>query len=336
MILLAAFVAMAAPGPTVALTVNETPSVAFGVAWADASRIGVRATTLPVDWSHAEPRPGEFDMAWPKVADAFYTAAGAELGLVLRDLNTNKDERPADLREKPFDDPAVLARWTKMADAALAAMPKVRLSWICVGNEVDASLGADRKKIEAYARYLHGAIGHLRKRRPGVRIGTAVTFDGIRRHPEAYRPILDEGDVAMVNYYLMDGAKRAPKDQVPRDLTIMTQYADAKPLLLTEVGAPSGTIIGSSEAAQAEFVRTMLAEVRERKIPYVNFVWMHDVGDAAATGFTKYYGSTDAGFKDFLATLGLRGADGKPKPAWNALAEGLKVRPVSKKTGRTP
>jgi hypothetical protein len=83
-----------ASATVVALAVNETPSVPFGTAWTEAKRIGIRATTLSVDWAQAEPRPGEYDLTWPRAAGAFYPAEGAEIGLVLRDLNTTRDERP--------------------------------------------------------------------------------------------------------------------------------------------------------------------------------------------------------------------------------------------------
>jgi hypothetical protein len=320
MVLLLTAMATLAPATVVALAVNETPSVPFGTAWTEAKRIGIRATTLSIDWAQAEPRPGEYDLTWPRAAGAFYPAEGAEIGLVLRDLNTTRDERPADLRGKPYDDPAVLERWRKMADAVLAAMPKARLSWIAVGNEVDAFLGRDRDKIAAYARFVRGAFAHLRARRPGVRLSTCLTFDEVRKSGAALRPILAEGDAAMVNYYLMDGARRSPRAQVPKDLDAMAAFAGTKPLLITEAGAPSGAVVGSSEAAQADFVRTLLPEVRKRKIPYVNLVWMHDVGEGAVAKFADYYGSTDPAFRDFLGTLGLRGHEGKPKPAWSAFA----------------
>jgi hypothetical protein len=315
--------AILAPATVVALSANETPQVKFGAAWTEAKRIGIRAVTLPVDWAAAERKPGEYDLTWPKVADGFYPREGVEIGLVLRDLNTNRDERPADLRTKPFDDPMVLERWRRFADAVLDAMPKSRLGWISVGNEVDVSLGSDKDKVAAYGRYLRSAFAHLRKRRPGVRLGTALTFDGVRTRGAILKPILAEGDVAMVNYYLMDGARRPPGTQVPKDLDAMAAFAAGKPLLVTEAGAPSGTAIGSSEAAQAEFIRTLLPEARRRKIPYVNLVWMNDVGDAEVAKFTAYYGFSEPEFKDFLATLGLRHADGKPKPAWIALEKTL-------------
>ncbi|MGV3618662.1 MAG: hypothetical protein ACO1SV_25345 [Fimbriimonas sp.] len=323
MLLLTA-IAVLAPATVVALGVNETPRVNFGSAWTEAKRLGIRAVTLPVDWAAAERKPGDYEVTLPKIADGFYPGEGVEIGLVLRDLNTNRDERPADLRPKPFDDPASLDRWKMFADAVLDAMPKSRLSWISVGNEVDASLGSDPAKIAAYARHLRNAFAHLRKRRPGIRLGTALTFDGVRERGPILRPILAEGDVAMVNYYLMDGARRPPRTQVPKDLDAMAAFAGSKPLLVTEAGAPSGTVIGSSEAAQAEFIETLLPEVRRRKIPYVNLVWMNDVGDAEVAKFTGYYGSAAPEFKDFLGTLGLRRADGKPKPAWTALTKFVK------------
>jgi hypothetical protein len=300
----------------VALAVNETPKVPFGTAWAEAKKAGVRATTLSVDWSQVEPKPGEYDLTWPKAAEGFYPGEGAQIGLALRDLNTSKDERPADLRALPYDDPKVLKRWIGMTDAVLAAMPKTTFSWIAVGNEVDGVLKDER--VAEYARFLKGAFSHLRAKRPGVRLGTCLMFEGIKSRP-ALRAIVAEGDVAMVNYYLIDAARRPAMAQVPKDLDAMAAFAKEKPLLLTETGAPSGSACGSSEAAQKAFVETMLAEALQRKIPYVGFVWMNDAGAASVEGFGKYYGSQDPSFLDYLSTLGLRREDGSAKPGWVAL-----------------
>lgn len=311
-------VLLAVAVPTIALSVNETSRVPFGPAWAEAWRIGVRATTLSLDWSGVETRPGEYDLALPRIAEAFYPKEGAEVGLVLRDLNTNRDERPSELRGKAYDDSEALRRWEGMADAVLGAMPHLRLSWIAVGNEVDAHLKGDA--VAGYARFLRAAFAHLRRVRPGVRLGTTLTFEGVRDRAEALRPILDAGDVAMVDYYLIDAARRPAREQVPKDLDAMARFAGRRPLLLTEAGAPSGTACGSSEAAQAALVGTLVAEARRRSIPYVALQWMNDIGKGAAQGFGGYYGVRDAAFLDYLATLGLRHEDGSPKPVWATLA----------------
>ncbi|CAN5664912.1 hypothetical protein BH11ARM2_BH11ARM2_00200 [soil metagenome] len=306
-----------------ALAVNETPKVPFGAAWSEASKAGIRATTLALNWSQVEPKPGEYDLTWPKAAEGFYPGQGAQIGLVLRDLNTTRDERPLDLRALPYDDPKAIQRWTGMADVMLGAMPKTTFSWIAVGNEVDGVLNDDAK-VASYARFLKAAFAHLRKTRPGVRLGTCLTFDGVKARATALKPILEAGDVAMVNYYLIDAAKRPAKTQVPRDLDAMEAFAGKKPLLLTETGAPSGTLCGSSEAAQKAFVETMMEEARKRKLPYVAFDWMNDIGEPAAGGFGTYYGTSDPAFTNYLATLGLRHEDGTPKPAWTAFTERLK------------
>jgi exo-beta-1,3-glucanase (GH17 family) len=210
-----------------------------------------------------------------------------------------------------------------MANAVLGALSPAKLSWIAVGNEVDGMLTNDLQTT-AYARFLNGAISHLHRLRPGVKVGTTLTFEGVRKRADRFNRILKEGDVAMVNYYLVDGERRPPATQVPRDLDTMQKYAGSKPLLLTEAGAPSGTVCGSSQAAQAAFVRTLITELRRRRIGYVAYQWMNDVGSKAIEEFGGYYGSRDPAFLDYLATLGLRNQDGVPKPAWTTLTKLLR------------
>lgn len=310
----------------VSLSVNETARQLFGGSWAKAHAAGLRATTLSLDWNRIETAPGTYDLTLPKIADAFYPTQSTAVGLVLRELNTNRDERPEDLRDRPFDDPALLTRWKGMATAVLDAMPHTPLSWIGVGNEVDASLTPGSPKAEAYVRFLKAAVAFLHTKRPGVPVGTPLTFDGIKRSPTAWQKVAATGDVTMVNYYLLGAAKLEVAPTVRRDLATMRRFAGSRRLLLTEAGCPSGRGAGGSEVAQADFFRTLLADAPSRGVPYVNLVWMVDVGTSSASEIAGMYGSQAADFRDFLATLGLMREDGTAKPAWDVVAAKLRAR----------
>jgi hypothetical protein len=324
--------------PVVSLTVNETPGVPFGEAWADARAVGVRALSL--DWSAVEENepeekagpgePGEeeengerYDLTWPRAAAAFYPGEGARVGLVLRAVDTDRDARPEWLRGRPFA--SCFPEWRAMATAVLNALGETKLSWIAVGNEADVRLDSPAK-IADYAAFARRARTFLHGLRPGVPVGTTLTAEGLLGRTAPLRPILDASDAVFANWYLRDGATRPPAAETPRVLNALARVAGTKPLLLTEVGAPSGETAGSSEAAQAEFVSVLLAEAGRRRLPYLNLVWMNDLAPEAADALVARYGVEGEPFRAFLATLGLRRADGSPKPAWERLARALESR----------
>lgn len=309
------------PHLTVALGVNETQTLPFGPSWGEAHAIGLRATTLTLDWNRIETSPGQFDLAFPKIANEFYPSQGAKIGLILRDLNTNRDERPPDMKGLRFTDSTYLQRWRAMATAVLDAMPRVKFSWIAVGNEVDAGLQPNSEAFTDYIAFLRSATDLIHDKRPGVPVGTPLTFEGTQKSG-AWQRIAKVGDVTMVNYYLRGAAKMNVGERLKRDLKLMRRFAGARRLLLTEVGCPSGTLSGGSEAAQAEFYRVLFKELPRAKVDYVNICWMNDLGDQAKQT-AALYGTQDAAFVDFLGSLGLRNAHGKPKPAWSVVFKAL-------------
>ena len=92
-------------------------------------------------------------------------------------------------------------------------------------------------------------------------------------------------------------------------------------IIFAEIGSPSTSLCGSSEALQAEFVRHAFAawDRHEDTIEAMEFTWMHDISQSALDTYEQYYGLSDACFLDYLATLGLKTADGVSKAAWFVL-----------------
>lgn len=75
---------------------------------------------------------------------------------------------------------------------------------------------------------------------------------------------------------------------------------------------------GSSEALQADFV-TEAFQAWDRhadQVEMLEFVWMHDISSEQLSVYEQYYGVSDTCFLEYLATLGLKTADGADKPAW--------------------
>lgn len=133
----------------------------------------------------------------------------------------------------------------------------------------------------------------------------------------------------MVNYYPIN-SDFSVKDPsvVQTDIDELTSIYSGKIIFITETGYPSSSALGSSEEKQKEFIREIFKawDKHKSQIKLINFVWLHDLSKSEVDLFTKYYGISTQGFREFLRTLGLRTYSGKDKQAFIALKAEAKAR----------
>jgi hypothetical protein len=127
----------------------------------------------------------------------------------------------------------------------------------------------------------------------------------------------------LVTYYPLEadfGVR--PAEVVSGDLAALALRFPDRPIGVLEAGYPSSEELGSSQARQAEFVRQLFRawDAHSEQVVLLNFTWLTDAPQAAVEAWLDYYGLRDRRFAAFLASLGLRGADGQPKPAFEVLA----------------
>ncbi|HNY28206.1 MAG TPA: hypothetical protein PKH31_12580 [Candidatus Sumerlaeota bacterium] len=292
------------------MAVSESENKNFDAAMALAKSAGVQVVNLKLDWDEVEKKPGVFDSPWPKVANLYYPPQKVQLSLRLSTLDTSQNRIPKDLRGKPFDDPAVIERFNRFLDYVLDQMPDLTLAELSIGNEVDGVLGTDEKKWEQYARFFVATREHAGQKRKDLKVGVSIMFSGhtgpAARCAEA---INRQTDVVMVSYYPLDSAfkVRDPK-VVHEDFETICQKYPKRPISFLEAGYPSGERCGSSELKQQQFVEELFAawDRHAEQIECITFVWLNDTSASAVKGFTKYYGSSNPAFVDYLSTLGLR------------------------------
>jgi hypothetical protein len=293
---------------------------------------GIGVVQLSPCWDDIEPSASQYedpvgDMA---AARTFYSHEGLRVALAVSPLDTNNDRRPADLKDKPFDDPTTIDRYNAMLDNMLPKLDGVTLLDVSIGNEVDVYLGSDADKWEQYVNFFGETKKHLKAGRPGLKVGVKATFDGLtRRNVEQLKRLNEESDVILVTYYPLNPDFTVKEPSVVRDdfNTICTLYP-GKDIYFLELGYPSSPLLNSSNDKQAEFVRQAFAawDGHEGQVKAVNFVYMHDVSQSQLDKMAAYYGLDDPKFLAFLGTLGLRTNDGKDKPAWAAFEEEAKAR----------
>lgn len=104
----------------------------------------------------------------------------------------------------------------------------------------------------------------------------------------------------------------------------MLAVADARPLILQEVGYPASLVNESSQQLQAAFVSQVFAAWSDARgrLPFMNFFLLHDFTPKIFDDLGIYYGTSAVpGFKESLCSFGLRTAQGAPRAAWSTLLQ---------------
>lgn len=308
------------------IDITTSESDDFEAAIAKAKSAGAQSVPLTIFWDQIETAPYEFnpDPNWLEVANAFYPATGLEVTLTISVLDTNTDRRPADLKNRPFDDPEVIARFNALLDYVAAQTPDVRFTALAIGNEIDGVLSNHADAWQQYTAFLEQTAAYAHSLWPGLPVGAKVMFDGARTYPAYIRPLWEVSDALMLTYYPLhdDFTVRQP-DTVHDDFAEMVTVAQGKPVYLLELGYPSSPVCESSEAQQAEFIHQAFLAWDEHAddIALISFSWLTDLSPQLVEQFQKYYGIENKAFGEYLRTLGLRTwpGDGEDKPAFHQL-----------------
>jgi hypothetical protein len=307
----------------------------FDAAVGIAKEAGATATCLAVYWDYYETSPGVYEPEedWLEVANDYYPKAGLDLTLTLSVIDTNQKRVPADLMDRPFDDPEMIARFSAFLDHVFSRLQDVGLISLAIGNEIDIYLENGPDTWEAYQTFYEATAEYARSIRPGLPIGTKTVFYGDMMKGEfaEVQAINRASDVILVTYYPLDENGMVHTPSVVRDdFDALAAAFPGKPIEIRELGYPSSELLGSSEQQQAEFVRGVFRawDAHADQITLVVFAWLTDVSEADLEFFETYYGSSDPKFVAFLGTLGMRtyvglGAD---KPAFIALKEEAHAR----------
>ena len=336
LLLLPSSFAFAAPVPKggrfLGLSVGPAEDGDYPKALATAQAAGVQSVTLALDWSRLEMGPGHYDNTLLTIADGFYPSRHTQVDLVLRPVNTSRVEVPADLKDKLFDDPAVIARFERLLDDVFAQTPHLTVHSLVIGNEVDDAFGSDAARWRQYGVFYRAVRAYARAKRPSLKVGVAATWDGLTGKAQKPLQTLNEAsDLVVATYYPLnpDFTVRPPVSPAA-DLARLCRLYPGRPLELTEAGYPSSPDCGSSEAKQAAFVRSLFAawDTHASQIVSVTFDWQTELSPAAIIGDTHYYGVSAKPFAAFLGSLGLRtyAGAGQDKPAFAALGEEAHAR----------
>lgn len=330
------------PGQHVGVIYSNTApeaAEAIGAAFAESLAAGVDAYELAVSWGDLEAAPGVFNAASLTDPLDILASVGVLPYISLQTINTVNLTLPADLMGASaselaaglsFDDPALLDRFGALLDTIVPPLAERGGFFISVGNEIDPWLADHPDQVEPFLAFVAASRARVQTLAPGMGVGATVTFDAVAEGVPWLPDLLAISDAAVFTYYPLaaDYTARDPA-VVAEDVARMVAAAGDLPVLLQEVGYPSGYLPdpsnGSSVEQQRQFVVNMFDAVAAHPpIRFVSFLQLADWGDAVCDYFMTYYGVSEPRFGEYLCSLGLHEYDGTPKPAFDAFLEGVR------------
>ncbi len=286
------------------------------------------------DWKDLEPSAGKFNLQgplknpltllvprYPQIEGVIY---------VLKMIDTNRRTMPADIKDRPFDDPGVLSRFDALIDAIVAEPSGRRITHLLLGNEVDSYLSQHPQEIQAFATFYQRAVDRIHRKMPGVKVSTIVSFDGLDHLFDRLAPI---SDFITYTYYPITQQSAStrwqmrPVSDIEADVDHMARRAGNKPFAFTEIGYSASPLNGSSEAQQAAFVREMFRVLdpyrRKGRLAFLLYHALYDYPTGACVPYAGVQGIHPETICGFMENLGLRRYEtGKPRTAWNAFVQG--------------
>jgi hypothetical protein len=300
---------------------------------------GVNFFLFGSHWANLEPSPGTFDFGGSLVQPLTDMLAGypqfGGFGLIIDVINGNSRLTPADLDNLPFDDPNVLGRFEALIDALAAEPLSGKLGYILVGNEVD-SLLTDPAAAAAFVTFYKRAVNRIHLKLPKVKVSVIVSSGGAtERTPKLFAALSALSDFVTYTYYPIAGSATGtwlvrPTNEVKSDVDWLAALACGKPFAFAEIGYSSSIGLGSSESQQADFVRTVFADLdtyrQQGRLAFLYYASLYDLPPDTCDFpvYTLPSNAVAASICNYLRTLGLRAWDTDvPRQAWDAFGEAI-------------
>ena len=309
-----------APKTSIALSMMPSEPLneeSFMAALRDELRLGIEAAYVNVKWSDLENETA-FN---PKVFQDQVGIAkllGGDTVVCIKPIDTSNKCVPIALANVGFGEQRMLDEWEAMLQKIIPLLPK-NIKAISFGNEVDVYLGNHPNEVAGYLSMVKSARTLFRGAGIKAPIGVITTFDGLLRRPELVKKIQSNFDVTMMTYYpLGQTFEVLPMSSVGDHFIAMLDVAGSKPLVLTEIGCPTGEANKSSEDIQAEFIKLSFAQLQKHssQITFASFFQQGDFPQSMVDMFEQYYQMKDDKFRSYLSSLGLKTTNGKPKKAY--------------------
>lgn len=310
---------------------DATNSAVLDLAFNETLTAGAGVYVVDFGWRDLEPTPGVIDTAIIDGLLALIESLGLRAYVNISVVDTVAITVPTDLADPmngtelapglSWDDQTIVDRLGAVIDAVTPIMNTRNGYFLGLGNEIDPYFIARPGALPAYMSLVDQMRARAKAIDPMLAVGVNVTSDATQI-PGFTAAVWPSCDAASYTYYPLDGSfgVRPPTDAAA-DLDAMLAGAGTLPVILREVGYPSGQatggLIGSSEALQAAFVREVDAATRERpRVRAVHWFLLNDWSPLTVNAFTAFFGINDPAFEEYLGSLGLYTAGGVRKQGY--------------------
>jgi hypothetical protein len=312
-----------------AIGVDEGPNNDFGAALTEAMDMGMNAVQLFLGWSEMEPDSGQYNIAGNFItwAPAFYAGYGLKVVLYINPIHMVDKTVPADLKDKAWDDPEMIARYNALIDSVTGYIGNETVYFV-IGNEVDMAVLADSADYAQYKVFFNATKAHFQSLHPDIPVGVVIQTDALFDDTKT-RFALDlqeAADLLMVTYYggSLDVFGYIDPDTLVNVFDAIVAKANGKEVIFTELGYPSSPVLNSTQEKQADFISNAFAAWEKHKdtIPYVLIMkqWEWSRDDVLGSGWfdSTWYSET---LLAFLTSIGLHDSLGNEKIGWQRLRE---------------
>lgn len=311
----------------------------------NAASQGMDAFTFYADWADLEPEPGRYELGDLEASLVWLDGLDIQPLLNISFIDIADLTLPDDLLNADgsglaggmaFDDPVIVTRLNTLLDEIVPLLVEHHGFLLLLGNEVDEHF-ADvlSSDPQAYARLIDAARTHVQSLQPDLAVGVTLTGTEVRAQGDVFRSLRPVTDVLPFNFYPLDWWSEDlftvfDLEDIPVYLDqFMQVYGDA-PVVIQELGCPSGEVNGSSLALQAACFEVMFDTLQAYpNVRYVTVFTLYDWDDAACDVMVEFFGLTENDlpgvyfdrWRGFLCTLGLLNPDFSPKPAWDVFLD---------------
>ncbi len=300
----------------------------FSSSFNTAMEAGIQIVELNIPWDSIEVSEGVYQDPMGGVFEAigFFAYYDIDVMLSLAVVNTVQSTVPGYLQNSDWDSPEMIEAFNNLVDWVLAEIPQnVTILSISIGNETDLFLSDDA--WEHYFQFVAATSSYIRSAYPGITLGVKNTVtNGVLGGDLSFVQQVNQfTDVVMLTYYPQSSSCQVlDPDIVHSHLQLIVSAFPGREIWLNEVGYQSGSeYCGSTQTKQAHFYHEFFAawDSNRQNIKLVLIDWLHDISSEQLADMEEYYGISDPGFLEYLATLGLRYHDGTDKYAWLQLLE---------------
>ena len=305
--------------PRVGLALIPTiPSFTLTEPWQRARELGaVEPGDVNLDWSAFEPTPGNFVDVDNVIENTKSLENLESISLTLAPFQTSTHTVPSDLVGLEWNDEQMMSR---CLDAALELLDRFEgfdVHTIAIGNEIDFLFQNDPTAWAKWRELLIFVRAGIKMRYPNTAVSTKLTVDGWL-NPNA-QILLPHVDSVVATFYPIDKQFRVTSfDEWGPKLDSFLQATGELPIYMAEFGAPTSSMLGSSQALQAELYLDYLQwwDAHRARIPITVFVWSHELPSVVLDGILDALGSNDPNLREYLGSLGLRDEKDIPKTSW--------------------